>query len=108
MSEIDYNNSLLIELKFNLKEIDCENGCGCSVFSDTELIHLLEKHNGDVNAASYEGLIIKAENDAVSLPDGLEVTSNRKYWLSLARLYRPCKAHNIPRADEVICNDDKS
>lgn len=102
MDENDYSD-LLSHLKFNLRENggdDC--CCGCSVFSDNELLTLLKKHRGDVRAASYEGLIIKAENDSVTLPDGLEIESNHEYWLNLASLYRPCKAHNIPRADEVI------
>lgn len=104
MNNADYS-ALTPQLRFNLRETDCAGRCGCSVFSDKELMHLLEKHNGDINAASYEGLIIKAENDSVSLPDGIEIESSRKYWLSLAQLYRPCKTHNIPRADEVISND---
>lgn len=106
----DKDESLLLEqLKWNLRENDsgagCEGnscGCTCGVFSDEALLMLLRRHNGDVNAASYEGLLRKAEEDAIRLPDGMELPSSRTYWLHLARLYRPCRGHNIPRADEVL------
>ena len=103
MAESDYS-ALLLRLKFNLREneaVGCE-GCGCGrSFTDEELLGLLEKYHGDVNAASYEGLLIKAEDDSINLPDGLDLPSSRDYWLSLARMYRPCLAHNIPRADSI-------
>lgn len=102
MADEDYSG-LLPLLKFNLRENEAESceGCGCGrSFTDEELLALLEKHRGNVNAASYEGLLIKAEDDSVKLPDGLDLPSARAYWLSLARLYRPCMAHNLPRADE--------
>lgn len=106
MAEMDYSG-LLPQLKFNLREDSSGNCEGCDhcgdchgrTFTDKELLTLLEKHRGNVNAASYEGLLIKAEEDSVSLPDGLDLPSAREYWLNLARLYRPCMGHNIPRAD---------
>lgn len=104
MADLNYSD-LLPALRFNLRENDCGNDCGCMVFSESELLTLLEKHGGDVRAASYEGLVIKAENDSIKLPDGLDVSSAREYWLGLARMYRPCAAHNLPRADEVSDNE---
>ena len=92
---------LLPLLRFNLRENDGECMCGCAGFTNNELLMLLEKHGGNVNAASYEGLLIKARTDSVRLPDGLELPDGHNYWLALARLYRPAFGGNIPRADEV-------
>lgn len=103
MADCNYSD-LMPALRFNLRENVSAEGCGCAVFSESELMTLLEKHGGDVRAASYEGLLIKAENDSIKLPDGLDVPSAREYWLGLARMYRPCAAHNLPRADEVFDN----
>ena len=104
MADCDYSD-LLPALRFNLRENACDEVCGCAMFSDSELMTLLEKHGGDVRAASYEGLLIKAENDSIKLPDGLDVPSTGEYWLRLARMYRPCETHNLPRADEVFDNE---
>ncbi len=98
--ENDYSG-LLPLLRFNLRDTSAECACGCATFSDQELLTLLGKHDGNVNAASYEGLLIKAQSDSVKLPDGLELPDGRDYWLALARLYRPDTARNISRADEV-------
>ena len=49
----------------------------------------LEKNNYNVNAAAYECLIIKAENDSISLPGGLNIADNQNYWLRLAKKYKP-------------------
>lgn len=101
MADRDYSE-LLATLRFHLRESDCVDGCDCAAFSEEELLALLEKHGGDVRAAAYEGLLRKAEDDSVRLPDGLDLPSERAYWLGLARMYRPCVAHNLPRADEVF------
>ena len=53
------------------------------------LSYYLQKNNYNVNAAAYECLIIKAENDSISLPGGLNIADNQKYWLRLAQKYRP-------------------
>lgn len=107
MAEVDYSG-LLAALRFHLRENDCVDGCGCAAFSESELLTLLEKHGGDVRAAAYEGLLRKAEEDSIRLPDGLELPSGRAYWLGLARLYRPCAARNLPRADEVFDHEHQS
>ena len=101
MPETDYSG-LLPALKFNLRETGNECGCGCAAFSDDDLLLLLDRHGGNVNAASYEGLLIKARCDSLTLPDGLELPDGRNYWLALARLYRPDVCRNIPRAEEVL------
>lgn len=99
MPETDYSG-LLPALRFNLRETG--NECGCAAFSDDDLLLLLDRHGGNVNAASYEGLLIKARCDSLTLPDGLELPDGRNYWLALARLYRPDVCRNIPRAEEVL------
>ena len=85
----DENNysSLIPALRFNLRETVADSEC--------------DWHGGDLRAASYEGLLLKAEDTSLSLPDGLQLDDNRDYWLRLASLYRPTVARNIPRADEV-------
>ena len=100
MNESEFEG-LLPVLRFNLREnsVGCDGGC--AVFTNEELLLLLQKHGGDVNAASYEGLLIKARCDSVKLPDGLELPDGRNYWLALARLYRPAVCRNIRRAEEV-------
>ena len=101
----DENNysSLIPALRFNLRETVADSECDCpcaSGFTDAALLMLLEKHGGDLRAASYEGLLLKAEDNSLSLPDGLQLADNRDYRLRLASLYRPTVARNIPRADE--------
>lgn len=97
----DYSR-LLSALRFNLRELDggtCTE-CGCGAFSEAELLGLLEKHGGNVRAATYEGLLMKAEDDGLTLPDGLELPSRREYWLRLAAFYRPSGSRSMTRADE--------
>ena len=104
MPETNDYSSLLPALRFNLRETAADSECDCpcaSGFTDAALLLLLEKHGGDLRAASYEGLLLKAEDNSLSLPDGLQLDANRDYWLRLASLYRPTVARNIPRADEV-------
>ena len=103
----DENNysSLIPALRFNLRETVADSECDCpcaSGFTDAALLMLLEKHGGDLRAASYEGLLLKAEDTSLSLPDGLQLDDNRDYWLRLASLYRPIRTKNIPRADEMF------
>ncbi len=74
--------------------------CSCCEFTNEELTALLEDCGGDIDTATYHALIRRAENDEIRLPDGTTLPSQRKYWLSLARCYRPNKSGNIPRSDE--------
>ncbi|BFK81488.1 hypothetical protein I3900191A7_16330 [Clostridium baratii] len=57
-------------------------------FSDVELAYYLEKHDGDINKAAYECLLLKAEDDSISLPGGLQLANNSQYWLRLAKRYK--------------------
>ena len=103
MPETNDYSSLLPALRFNLRETAADSECDCPCalgFTDAELLGLLEKHGGDLRAASYEGLLLKAEDTSLSLPDGLQLSDNSQYWLRLASLYRPIRTKNIPRADE--------
>ena len=58
-------------------------------FSDEEIAYYLEKNNYNVSATAYECLIIKSENDSISLPGGLNIADNQGYWLRLAKKYKP-------------------
>ena len=58
-------------------------------FSDEEIAYYLEKNNYNIDATAYECLVLKAENDSISLPGGLNIADNQKYWLRLAQKYRP-------------------
>ena len=101
MQDGDFSG-LLPVLRFNLRETSEGCDCACAAFSDEELLLLLRKHDGNVNAASYEGLLIKAKCDSLRLPGGLELPDGRNYWLALARLYRPAVCRNISCAEEVF------
>ena len=58
-------------------------------FSDLELAYYLEKNNNDLDRTVYECLLIKAEDDSISLPGGLSLANNSSYWLRLAKKYKP-------------------
>ena len=74
---------------------DTETGCGCMsppasarMYTDAQLVMLLELHEGDVRRAAYDVLIRKAEN-----------SDQRAYWLSRARGVRPNGTKPAGRAD---------
>jgi hypothetical protein len=70
-------------LKFNIQEKEYP------YFDDEDLQLLLDKNNGDIQAASYEGCMKKAvADDSLTLSD-IKLSSNREYWLSLAKQFRP-------------------
>ena len=58
-------------------------------FSDEEIAYYLEKNNYNVKATAYECLLLKAEDDSISLPGGLQLANNSTYWLRLAKKYKP-------------------
>ena len=58
-------------------------------FTDEEIAYYLQKNNYNVNAAAYECLLLKAEDDSISLPGGLQLANNSSYWLRLAKKYKP-------------------
>lgn len=60
-------------------------------FTNEELVFYFKKNNFDLNKTAYECFKLKAEDDSISLPGGLQLANNREYWLSLARQYKPKK-----------------
>ncbi|APM41393.1 hypothetical protein [Clostridium kluyveri] len=70
-------------LKFNLQEKEYP------YFDDGDLQLLLDKNNGDIQAASYEGCLKKAAADDKLEISGIKLSSNREYWLTLAKQFRP-------------------
>ena len=58
-------------------------------FTEEEIAYYFQMNNYNVNTAAYECLIIKAENDSISLPGGLNIADNQNYWLRLAKKYKP-------------------
>ena len=58
-------------------------------FEEREIYYYLEKNNFDINKTAYECLLIKAEDDSISLPGGLSLANNSAYWLRLAKKYKP-------------------
>lgn len=70
----------LEKLKFNLREEQTP------YFTDEELLYLLEKNNWNVNKASYEGLILKAETTGLNV-SGLTTKDSSSYFKMLASRY---------------------
>lgn len=67
-------------LKFNLQEKQFP------YFSEEDLKLLLEQYP-DVNEATYEGCLIKAQDDSVKLGP-IDTPSNEAYWLRRAKHFR--------------------
>ena len=80
-------------LKFNLQETNFP------YFSDGELNILLAQHK-TVKEASYQGCMIKAQDDSVKLGP-INTVSNERYWLRRARMFRKNSTGVMKRADEV-------
>lgn len=74
------NSTKLDLLKFNLQEKQFP------YFDDQDLLLLLEQYP-EVNEASYEGCLIKAQNDSVKLGP-IDTPSNEEYWLRRAKHFR--------------------
>lgn len=70
----------LEQLKFNLREKQVP------YFDESDLNVLLERNNGDVTKASYEGLIIKAESTGLNV-SGLTTKDSSSYFKMLASKY---------------------
>lgn len=71
------------ELKLRLREESSP------FFSDEEIAYYLEKNNYNLDLTTYECLLIKSEDDSISLPGGLQLSNNSNYWLRLAKKYKP-------------------
>ena len=71
------------KLKLILRESDSP------FFTDEEIAYYLEKNKNSINDAAYECLLLKAEDDSIQLPGGLQLANNSAYWLRLAKKYKP-------------------
>lgn len=71
------------ELKIRLREESSP------FFNEEELDYYLKQNNNDLDLTTYECLLLKAEDDSISLPGGLQLANNSQYWLRLARKYKP-------------------
>ena len=67
-------------LKMNIRETQFPT------FTDEELQYYLDKNNGDIDAASYECLIVKAETTGLSV-SGLTTKDSSSYFKMLAARY---------------------
>lgn len=67
-------------LKMNIRERQCP------FFTDEELMYYLEKNKNDVDKASYECLIIKAETTGLNV-SGLTTKDSSSYFKMLASNY---------------------
>ena len=79
-------------LKFNLQETNFP------YFSDDDLNILLEQYS-TVKEATYQGCMIKAQDDSVKLGP-INTVSNEKYWLRRARIFRVNSTGTMKRVDE--------
>lgn len=96
-NDVAYNELTKLDmLKFNLQEETYP------YFTDKQLSILLSQY-GSVNKASYEGCLIKARNDSVSLGP-INTVSNEKYWLRMAKRFSTLEGKKrkktMRRADE--------
>ena len=100
----------LTKLKLLTDESDAAEkieGCGdCAaafpsarMFTDEQLVQLLELHGGDVEDTAYDVLIRKAESSGIRLSGGTELPDQRAYWLSRARSVRKNGTRPAARAD---------
>lgn len=58
------------------------------VFSDEDLEFYISENNGDVGAAIYQCLIVKSENNSVTIT-GLTAADSSSYFRRLASQYKP-------------------
>lgn len=79
MNRLD-NNKKLEQLKFNLREKQIP------YFEESELQTLLDNNGGNVNKASYDGLILKAETTGLNV-SGLTTQDSSSYFKMLASRY---------------------
>lgn len=73
------------------------------MFTDEELEALLTLHNGQVNQCAYDVLLRKAENTAITLPNGMTLPDQSAHYLRRAAKLRPIRTRNACRADDPSC-----
>ncbi|WP_142415411.1 hypothetical protein [Hathewaya massiliensis] len=76
------DSAALETLKFNLQEKEYP------YFEDKELELLLQSNDYNINKASYRGCLLKAAADDKLEVAGVKLSSNREYWLELAKEYK--------------------
>lgn len=81
----------LEQIKFNLQEDKFP------YFTDVELQHLLDTY-ADVGVASYNGCLIKAQDDSTKIGP-MTTPSNERYWLRRARMFSVVNTGSVKRAD---------
>lgn len=59
----------------------------CPCFEDSEIQYYLDKNQGDVDAAIYELLLVKAEDSTISV-SGLTTADTSAYFRRLASKYK--------------------
>lgn len=87
----------LAKLKFNLQEREYP------YFTDEDLQMLLENNDLNVKKASYQGCLMKASaNDGMEVA-GIKLSSNRDYWLTLAKQFNSGSNYktSMQRADGI-------
>lgn len=65
------------------------------MFTDEDLEFYIAENEGDVNAAIYQCLILKSENNAVSITGLTAVDSSSSYFKRLASQYKPNNSGNL-------------
>ena len=63
-------------------------------FTEEEILHYLDKNNGNVDATIYELLIIKSEDSKISV-SGLSTSDTSAYFKRLASRYRKYNTGNL-------------
>ena len=91
----------LERLQLLTEERDSPDGCTAPrMFTDADLIQLLELHGCDLYQTAYDVLLHKAERTDVSLPEGISLPDQSAHFLRLAAHVRRNHTRNAPRADD--------
>lgn len=60
-------------------------------FTDDELKYYLDLYNKDLDLTTYKLLIMKSEEDSLTL-NNTKMESNSNYWLRIAATFKPNKS----------------
>ena len=63
-------------------------------FDDSDLSFYIEENDGDVDAAIYQCLLVKAENTTLSI-SGISAADTSAYFRRLASKYRPSNSGTL-------------
>ena len=81
--------------------------CECCPLSRTTLLWLLSKY-GSYEKAAYHACIMLSQDCAMRMSDGSTVPSQRRYWLNMARIFRPSRSGALRRADSTGERSDRT